>query len=448
MTRLGQIQFVSSRARSGLMVALCCLMSVSLHALQDLSPPGDPMKLIQRIADLENGMASADPATRETCEQELLAIGPVALNYLGLVRPEWTPATRERMRLLRRQLEKQAVESVSQPSRIRLQGEFPLATVLAEIEKQTGNRVQLVLPTSSAALPAAIRADWQNTSFWDVIAELERQTGSVVDHRAALVGQVLLRQLDASGVGAAEVSVLPGGRAGILHFAVIRTDASRNLLEPQTSGLTVHLRVRCEPRLRPLQLRVPLSSVSLEDSAGRTVSLPVPDGVAEAGLQAGQPWSDLRLTLPLPENHANELPVMRGRFQVLLPGRIENFVFDDVVRLPRGTPQTRADATVTMERITDQGKQKAVELSLSFGNPNGGTESHMGWLADNEVWLQTPDGSRILPVGKETSQQSESILGMTYLFDVMPDGASLVYRTPAAIVLVEVPFELQKVPFP
>jgi hypothetical protein len=60
------------------------------------------------------------------------------------------------------------------------------------------------------------------------------------------------------------------------------------------------------------------------------------------------------------------------------------------------------------------------------------------------------DGQPIDPAGMETTRQTETEVGIVYLFDLEAgvEGLSWVYETPAAIVELPVEFELTDIPLP
>ncbi|MFM7116982.1 MAG: hypothetical protein ACKO0N_10140, partial [Planctomycetota bacterium] len=87
-------------------------------------------------------------------------------------------------------------------------------------------------------------------------------------------------------------------------------------------------------------------------------------------------------------------------------------------------------------------------IGLSFSEENNALESHQSWAYQNECYLETKDGRRIDAIGSETYQQENTRLGVMFLFPEYPADAKLIYRTPAAIVKVEIPFELKGIKLP
>jgi hypothetical protein len=133
---------------------------------------------------------------------------------------------------------------------------------------------------------------------------------------------------------------------------------------------------------------------------------------------------------------------------LLVPCRIERFVFKNIDTAQKGAWQERADARVTFEGIEKNEDLFGLRVILAFNESNNAMESHYGWVMENPLFLMTPDGEKIEPVGFETFQQDNTEVGMMYLFIEIPPGSTLHYETPAAVVTLDVPFSLKRIPLP
>jgi len=89
----------------------------------------------------------------------------------------------------------------------------------------------------------------------------------------------------------------------------------------------------------------------------------------------------------------------------------------------------------------------AVTLELSFDEESNSVDSHLGWAYDNTVEMVKGD-QRFEPVASETVMQRGQRMKVQYLFEEDPADCDLVYKTPAAIVKVDLDFELVDVPLP
>lgn len=424
------------------------LASAVPAAAWQTDPETDTMKIIERVGVLEEELRSDDLPRRDAAEKELLAIGPVALDFLSPVGGEMSSDLQQRLGRVRIELERIAVEAVSRPSRLTLAGRRTVAEILAAIAKQTGNEVVLSERNFEDRSSLSIDTDWDNAEFWTVLADLEKRSELRVDPYLGTTGQLALSDFSIGAADRRRPTLPCSGSSSILSFAVTHAHASRNFSDPQANEMMLFVRLRWEPRLRPIDLKLPMSGVTIIDEFDKQHPVTSPDVVIGTNIQPEVSESDMYIPLPLLDRQIETIQSLKGTFEMTVPGRVETFQFDAISQLAAGTRQTRAGATVTFEGTGDNLDLKAVKLSLGFDQPHGAMESHMGWALNNEVWLQLPDGSTVKPIGTETWQQAEHLLGVSYLFETIPAGANLVYRTPAAIVKLKVPFELIRIPLP
>lgn len=77
-------------------------------------------------------------------------------------------------------------------------------------------------------------------------------------------------------------------------------------------------------------------------------------------------------------------------------------------------------------------------------------ESHRGFLLDNEVFVLAADGTRLEHLGYQLYRQSQTGIGIAYLFDVGSTAADvkLVYSTPSSVVQNEIDFLIENIPLP
>ena len=107
-------------------------------------------------------------------------------------------------------------------------------------------------------------------------------------------------------------------------------------------------------------------------------------------------------------------------------------------------------ATVVLEQVRRNNLVWEVRMRLVFDKAGRALESHRTWVLRNEAHLESPDKKSIRYAGLETTRQTETEVGVAYLFDVEGDltGHSFVYKTPTAIIQVPVAYELKDVPLP
>jgi hypothetical protein len=84
-----------------------------------------------------------------------------------------------------------------------------------------------------------------------------------------------------------------------------------------------------------------------------------------------------------------------------------------------------------------------------FENPGKALESHRTWVLQNEAFLLNAAGERVSNVGFETTRQTETEVGVAYLFDIGDvAGHTFVYKTAAVVIPASVEYELRDINLP
>lgn len=404
----------------------------------------DEMEIIERVSILLEQLKSPEVALRDQAQAEILALGPVALDQIELD-DNSTTDFRTRIAAIRKQLEKEAVASVSEASRVTLTGEMSVDDALAAITKQTGNQVSV---TDAAAGKKTIRLNLTNKMFWESLGAVMEQAGLVVDKYGGGVGRLSLAPSINSAAGAEEKISTPFADARIFRIEVARVDSSVNMQEPNLDYTTVSLLVRWEPRLRPISVDMPMASVTIRDEFDDVVSVTDPKSVIYGMIQPELPELEFALPLKRVDRQVEELQSLQATIDTILPGRVETFRFRNLKDQKVGREIQKAGATVTYGGIHKNEDVYTVTLSLAFEEENNALESHQGWVFQNPVYLENNDGEREEAIGLETLRQDNSKVTIRYLFIEDPGNRTLVYQTPAAIVKMPVKIELKKIPLP
>ena len=111
--------------------------------------------------------------------------------------------------------------------------------------------------------------------------------------------------------------------------------------------------------------------------------------------------------------------------------------------------QHRAGVTVTVDEVRQDGDAWEVRMRVRFDNAANALETFRSWVYNNEAYLNGPKG-QIPNGGFETTQQDKNEVGVAYKFDLPdgPAGLTFVYKTPAMLTSVPLPFEFKKLPLP
>ena len=180
----------------------------------------------------------------------------------------------------------------------------------------------------------------------------------------------------------------------------------------------------------------------------RTYEPETPEVVLPGMVTQTIPELEFPIRTALFDRQVEELKSVKGVVRAVLPGRIETFKFKDLATQPEGVSQTKAGATVTYLGTNKNEELWGVRISLKFDDENNALESHQSWVTENLVMLVDKDGNQNEPFAQEVYLQSGKAVGIEYFFGENPAGNDLVYRTPAAIVNLELPFNIKGIPLP
>jgi hypothetical protein len=428
-----------------LAVLFFSLLCLPLLGWAQETAPSDPLELSEAVYRLEQQLNAQSIPERDAAEKRLIAWGLPVLDHLSPILDSQSGDLQQRLLRIRGELEKQAIVAVTNPSKLQLEGELSLAEVLNQIRKQTGNKVTAE-PVTEAVMERKISWDAQPTEFWSVIRRLQKEYDLVVDPYSSEKFAIGFHEapLDPNNKGVTPIF----NNAGVLCIELTRIDSSRVLAQAEFDRTTYGIRIRWEPRLRPISIDIPRASLKVVDQFDQVWTDEQGSDVYYGMVQPEFLELEYSLIQPLVSRKVGEIKSLSGIAVAVLPGRIESFQFPGIGAVEPETKQTKGGATVTYDGMLKLDDLFGARIGLSFSEENNALESHQSWAYQNECYLETKDGRRIEAIGTETYQQENARLGVMFLFPEYPADAKLVYRTPAAIVKVEIPFELKGIKLP
>lgn len=427
---------------SGLFFSLLCL---PLLGWAQENAPSDPLELSEAVYRLEQQLNAQSIPERDAAEKRLIAWGLPVLDHLSPILDSQSGDLQQRLLRIRGELEKQAIVAVTNPSKLQLEGELSLAAALEQIQKQTGNKVTAE-QVNQGKVEQKIAWDGQPFEFWDVIRRLQEEYDLVVDPYSSEKFAIGFHEApsDRSNKGVTPVF----DNASVLRVELNRIDSSRVLAQSQFDRTSYGITIRWEPRLRPISIDIPRASLKVVDQFDQVWTDEQGADVYYGMVQPEFLELEYSLIQPLVSRKVEEIKSLSGIAVAVLPGRIESFQFPGIGAVAPDTKQTKGGATVTYEGMLKLDDLFGARIGLSFSEENNALESHQSWAYQNECYLETKDGRKIEAIGTETYQQENAKLGVMFLFPEYPADAQLVYRTPAAIVKVEIPFELKGIKLP
>ncbi|HEX3726134.1 MAG TPA: hypothetical protein VHV08_07820 [Pirellulales bacterium] len=408
--------------------------------------------LAARVDALVNQLDARELHARDEAERKLLAIGTEALPLLPTLGQQTPPEVALRLARIQQKLLTAQAARAAEPTELTLQAKhMPLADVLAEIAKQTGNPiVDHRQNFGEQKTDVRITTNFDKTPFWQALDQVLDQGNLTLygftGQRGAFVVNRPMGEIPRS-----QRAVY----AGVFRLEPARFEAVRSLRNDRERALKYFMEVTWEPRLQPIAILQPLRSVSAVGDDGQVI--PVTNSVAEpeALLREGIAAAELEIPLALPKRNVAKIRSLRGKLVALIPGPRHDFRFrlpplDAKHTLSARLEQRQAGTTVTIDQVRKNNHAWEVSLRVKFDHPSNALESHRGWILENEAFFQNSSGERIKPVGFEQTRQGRDEVGLNYLFDLhgSPDKLELVYRTPTTILELGVDYEFRDLTLP
>ena len=374
-------------------------------------------------------------AEREEATEKLIESGPDALPLLPTGQTELPAETVVRLERVRRKLGQLWAAAELNGSRVSIsQKDISLQKCLDMIAEQNGNRI--VLPESEDIRDMKISVDFDKIPFWDALATILDKANLTVDPQGT-PGMVTIvrRAADEKPFGQA------GQAVGPFWIAVEKISTRR-------AALQLDLRTIWEPRIEPIQVRLPLDSLEATDSTGRSlVNRTLQKGQLVANPDSRLASSLLTIRLAKPTKSVERIASFSGRLEFLIPGRKKTFRFDRLLETDSQTERF-ADVQLTRGQVRRDGGKWAVWIDLIFDRPDRGLDSYFGWIFRNRAWLTTADGEEIAPSGFDSTRRTPNEAGFVYQFDLKnpPSQMTFNYRCPTAIIQSEAGFQLLNLP--
>jgi hypothetical protein len=339
-----------------------------------------------------------------------------------------------------------SAEELLKPTRLKLiSAGADLAPVLADIEKQTGNKLIDHTGDSGEAEPlGGWNFSLSDREFWPLIdkfldaASLEpaahsSEEGLPIERRVAGMSP---RYGKAVYVGPFRLEVTEvTSRLGTRFYGDHRA--------------SVTLEVMWEPRLKPLAFAQ--SVQTLEMIADETTPVELDESAGELSVEAAKDTHAVELHIPLqlPPKQLETISSLKGRIKALVSTRNAEFRFDDLTK--SGKTESDGGVTVTLETVRQNQGLCEVHMRLTFDEKLPSHVAQGSWNFQNATYLENAAGEKLDHAGFESMTQGERTLGLAYFFDVPEEKLGeyeWVYHASVGIVEVPIAFELKDVRLP
>lgn len=379
---------------------------------------------------------------RDAAEKRLIEMGPAVLPYLPEISSTTSGEMKIRLQRIRQQLQKTNIETFFEASLITLSGKFKVADAVAEIARQSGNKITIENGQSASTTEVELQVD--KTPFWQVMDQLLRQSKLRINAYSSAEGMSLVPAEDR-----APGSAPPPSITGPFHVAALSTQTTLAFGSPLPGQMEVSLLVSWEPRLKPVFIQLPMNKMKAATESGEELETTNPAAAPEIPLNASGCAAQVDLQFARPPRSARKLATLRGEFVVAVPSEKHKFVFEKFAGGKRQSEKF-GEVTVTLENARRNGSVYELRILAEFKQSQGALDSFRGWILSNRAYLLDAKQNRLENVGLQTYAVTPEAVGVAFLFQINgdPNDFTLVYESPGMITRQTVAFELENVELP
>ena len=416
---------------------LVLILTGTAPLLGDEGP--DQEGLQKQVLQLIKLLDSNQLAERQRAEKQLLKLGPSILSSLPDDSRLPSNEVRQRVSKVREQLEKELAVSASGATLVDLAGTMTVNEALLQLARQSGNPV---VPSLENNTP--LELDLSGVAYWKALDQ-------VLDGG----------QLDLAQVRSANGSVVTRARpaeqrarsaaasySSLFRFEPVRITAARDLRNPAITATQLLLEISWEPRLQPIYLAIPLSSIKLRTDSGDTLRADDPEGIRTANMEGNVSAATLQVPLESISRKATAVRTLSGKIDAVIPGHTGQFLFEDLSLINQRQLQAGVEVIMKTARLT--GDSCYVDFTIFYRDAANAFESHRGWIRNNPAWLVDREGTRIKPQQRLTTGQGDRKLDFRFRFPVQQplESYHFIYQTPVLLLRQSIPFELQDITLP
>jgi len=443
----------------GLVVVLGCgwIASGSIAVGQE-STPSPEINLAQDVPVWVSELDGSTAQSRREAEQKLLDAGPGAAEYVPVILDHLSLDARERMQRIEDKWRQMKTKVEVETTTVKMQNARTLGEALDAISLASGVEFNLDAGGLPIDLTQTVRPPAAPMGFWQSIDRVLDQTDLDINFYAGDRKRLALVPRTPERVSRVDSAAY----AGIYRLEPTIVTARRVLGDPSQNALNLTISISWQPNRTPIGLSIPIAELSgkldnevdlLPQTSGDQIDISTSGEIAE---------SQFYLPMQLPQRkfeldqdggggggvEATEIKILSAQITALLPGERRNFE----LRLDDASPlQTRDAMTVAIEAIRETDPLHEIRVGVELFGAGRALESHRQWIYENEVYVLLPDGTRKDHLGYEVYRQTESGVGIGYLFDIgdaIPPETKLIYESPTSVRRNEVPFVLNGIPLP
>ncbi len=411
----------------------------------------DAMKIISALDRLIPKLGSPEAQVRERATQEIIQIGPAALEFLDDIEGQ-TNEVLERLASIRSEIERVDAMRFTEASRITLEGEYRLNEALQAIAEQSGNlHVIYEIPARMGLERKTYHL--QDIEYWTALHEVMEASGLTLlpssipsDRRWKIT---VRDSQNAVGGHDTDPFSAPRSSTGVFDFRVLKWLQVRDFERPSANKSEVTLQLQWESRVQPLSISLPYHSVLATDSNGDRLSPIRNDGELITRVLPGQSHMTLSIPFKLMDRDVRSVRSLEAELVAIIPGKQQTFRFKNLAAFEGRMEQKKSGATVIIESIERVRDRYVITLTLQLEESHGTLESWQNWPYENPMYLVSADGEvKREPIEKILLKQSSEGVTIEYYFDEDPGRLNAVYQTFAPITRKTVKLKLENIELP
>lgn len=401
-----------------------------------------PVVNLETIRDAVRDLEANELAVRDRAEKELVAMGTSVLAYLPAVNARTSGELKVRLQRIRQSLQQSKVENFFEASRISLTGKMKLTEAIEKIAQQSNNPIKLA--NADAMADVEVELDAADAPFWEVMTKVMKQANLRVTTFGTTERELVLN------AGAPSSDSVPASFiSGPFRVDVSSVRTTLPFNSPLGGQLDLSFLVTWEPRLKPVFMQVPMSSLKTELGSGLALEASNAEAAPEIPLNLGGSSTQIDIQLQRPERSEIQIRKLSGEFTIAVPSERHEYIFQ---KFGNGARQSEkfGDVTVTLEGTRRNGAVYEMRVFVEFGDSQGALDSFRGWILSNEAFLRDARNTRIPNVGLNTYAITSNAVGIAYLFQINgdPNDYKLVYESPASVTKQTVAYELNNIALP
>ena len=402
-------------------------------------PKVDRDVLEKKVAKLSSDLDSPKQAIRDQAEGELVALGPVIIEFLPPIGADASAEWKMRIDRLRDTLEKLEMHEFTMPSTVTLNGSMTGRQALTKIAEETGNTISL---GDAPNLDRDVLTDFDATPFWEAFDEVVDQLELTVSGGDGENIQLVPRAANAP------LRIAAAGYSGVFRIEPLTVQKTFQLQDPAQSTLQIQVLLSWEPRLAPVFVKFPMEAMELICDDGQVLQSKMNAQETEF-VPAGGSQLQVALNFVLPERKAKKILRWNGKVLVSIPGKPATLEFDELMKEGKKTA-TVGNLKVVLEKARKNRDIYEVLVGISLNSTDQTAEAFRGWTNTHEAFLMDKDNKRLEHVGWSTTRMNDKEIGLSYLFDIAKglEGCKFMYRAPGSVVDQTAEFALEDVPLP